>query len=200
MKKVDILNIPNLLSLLRIAMIPAFVVLFFRGGHYLYGAVGVLVASGLTDMLDGVIARRCNLITPLGQVLDPIADKLTQGAIGVCMMISYSEYPYIVALFVVFFLKELMMGLGGLILFLKKKRPIPAQWYGKIATVGFYISITFVVLFKAIFEYDKMWIVWIFVGITAVLMINAFVRYAVVFYQICKGTYRYSDDAASLRR
>ncbi|MGI6261816.1 MAG: CDP-alcohol phosphatidyltransferase family protein [Acutalibacteraceae bacterium] len=194
MKKSDILNIPNLLSLLRILMIPAFVILFFRGGNNLYWAAGVLIASGLTDMLDGVIARHFHMITPLGQMLDPFADKLTQGTIGVCMMISYIHQPEIVALFVCFFLKEFAMGLGGLILLLKKKRPVPAQWYGKVATFAFYISIIIVVFSKAIFEYDKLWIIWVFVGLTAVLMVYAFVRYAGIFIQIMKGTYVY--DAA----
>lgn len=194
MKKSDILNIPNLLSLLRILMIPAFVILFFRGGNNLYWAAGVLIASGLTDMLDGVIARHFRMITPLGQMLDPFADKLTQGTIGVCMMISYIHQPEIVALFVCFFLKEFAMGLGGLILLLKKKRPVPAQWYGKVATFAFYISIIIVVFSKAIFEYDKLWIIWVFVGLTAVLMVYAFVRYAGIFIQIMKGTYVY--DAA----
>ena len=194
MKKSDILNIPNLLSLLRILMIPAFVILFFRGGNNLYWAAGVLIASGLTDMLDGVIARHFHMITPLGQMLDPFADKLTQGTISVCMMISYIHQPEIVALFVCFFLKEFAMGLGGLILLLKKKRPVPAQWYGKVATFAFYISIIIVVFSKAIFEYDKLWIIWVFVGLTAVLMVYAFVRYAGIFIQIMKGTYVY--DAA----
>ena len=194
MKKSDILNIPNLLSLLRILMIPAFVILFFRGGNNLYWAAGVLIASGLTDMLDGVIARHFRMITPLGQMLDPFADKLTQGTIGVCMMISYIHQPEIVALCVCFFLKEFAMGLGGLILLLKKKRPVPAQWYGKVATFAFYISIIIVVFSKAIFEYDKLWIIWVFVGLTAVLMVYAFVRYAGIFIQIMKGTYVY--DAA----
>ncbi|MDD6175540.1 MAG: CDP-alcohol phosphatidyltransferase family protein [Firmicutes bacterium] len=196
MKKSDVLNIPNLLSLLRILMIPAFVILFFKGGHYLYWAAGVLIASGLTDMLDGVIARHFHMITPLGQMLDPVADKLTQGTIGVCMMIAYIKQPAIVALFVCFFLKEFAMGLGGLILLLKKKRPVPAQWYGKAATFAFYISIIIVVFSKAIFEYDKLWIVWVFVGLTAVLMLYAFVRYAGIFVQIMKGTYVYNTAAA----
>ena len=191
MKKSDVLNIPNLLSLLRILMIPAFVILFFRGDTHLYWAAGVLIASGLTDMLDGVIARRFHMITPLGQMLDPFADKLTQGTIGVCMMISYIHQPEIVALFVCFFLKEFAMGLGGLILLLKKKRPVPAQWYGKVATFAFYISILIVVFSKAIFEYDKLWVIWVFVGLTAILMVYAFIRYAGIFIQIMKGTYVY---------
>ncbi len=172
-------------------MIPLFVVLFFQGGNSLYWAAGVLIASGLTDMLDGIIARHFNMITPLGQMLDPFADKLTQGTVGVCMMIAYVEQPAIVALFVCFFLKEFAMGLGGLILLLKKKRPIPAQWYGKVATCAFYISIIIVVFSKAIFEYDKLWVIWAFVGVTGLLMGNAFVRYTKVFVQIMKGTYIY---------
>lgn len=195
MKKSDVLNIPNLLSLLRILMIPVFVTLFFRGGDYLYWAAGVLIASGLTDMLDGVIARHFHMITPLGQILDPVADKLTQGTIGVCMMIAYIRQPEIVALFVCFFLKEFAMGLGGVILLLKKKRPAPAQWYGKVATFSFYISIIIVVVTKAIFEYDKLWIVWVCVGLTAVMMIYAFVRYAGIFLRILRGTY--VPDAAA---
>lgn len=199
MKKTDIVNIPNLLSLLRILMIPAFVMLFFRGGDDLYAAAGVLIASGLTDMLDGVIARRFHMITPLGQMLDPLADKLTQATVGVCMMINYIHQVEIVALFICFFLKEIAMGLGGLILLLKKKRPIPAQWYGKVATFAFYISVIVLVLAKAIFEYDKLWIVWLFVGITALLMINAFVRYVGVFMRIMQGTYVYEDAAPQPR-
>ena len=83
------------------------------------------------------------------------------------------------------------MGLGVLILLLKKKRPVPAQWYGKVATFAFYISILIVVFSKAIFEYDKLWFIWVFVGLTAILMVYAFIRYAGIFIQIMKGTYVY---------
>ena len=194
MRKSDILNIPNLLSVLRVLMIPAFVVLFFSGGSNLYWASVVLIASGLTDMLDGVIARNFNMITPLGQMLDPFADKLTQATVGVCMMIAYIDQPAIVALFICFFLKELAKGIGGLILLLKKKRPIPAQWYGKVATTAFYISIILVVFSKAFFEVDQLWLIWTLVGVTGLLMLNEFVRYAKVFVQIMKGTYGYDEN------
>lgn len=194
MSKQSIWNIPNLLSILRIVMIPAFIVLFFKGGAFLYYACGVLVLSGLTDMLDGIIARRCHQITAVGQVLDPIADKMTQVAVGICMMIYYFDFPSVVSLFALFFLKELLMGAGGLVLFIKKKRPIPAQWYGKVATVAFYISVVLMVLLQALAGYSYMWITWILVGITALFMINAFARYVLVFREILRGDYVYEDN------
>ncbi len=194
MNKSTIWNIPNLLSIIRLLLIPPFVILFFQGGDALYGACAILVLSGLSDMLDGVIARKFHQVTALGQVLDPIADKLTQGAVAVCMIIAYASYPAIVALFALFFLKEFLMGIGGLVLFLQKKRPTPAKWYGKAATAAFYLSVVVIIFLKAVLKQEPVWLTWALVVATAVLMLNAFVRYLIVFFQIKNGVYDYGRD------
>ena len=75
------MNIPNALSLFRMALLPVFVILYLYSADYgslIYWAFGILILSGLTDSIDGIIARRFNQITDLGKLLDPMADKLTQ--------------------------------------------------------------------------------------------------------------------------
>ena len=93
MKK-DIFSIPNILSFIRILLIPIFVWLYVTAGtsgeYYL--AAAVVVASGITDFLDGQIARRCNMITEFGKFLDPLADKLTQGTLFLCIAINYMAF------------------------------------------------------------------------------------------------------------
>ena len=94
-------NIPNALSVLRMALIPVFAVL------YLYRldawAFGVLLLSGITDLLDGFVARRFDQITDCGKLLDPLSDKLTQVAVIVCLATRYQALLY---LMVVCLIKE----------------------------------------------------------------------------------------------
>ena len=81
--KNEVFTIPNILSMLRILLIFAVVVLFFLK-YYLISGI-VLIVSGVTDVLDGFIARKFNMISPLGKALDPFADKLTQFAVLICL-------------------------------------------------------------------------------------------------------------------
>ena len=87
-----ILTVPNAMSALRILIVPVFAALYLRG--HVAAAVGALVFSGLTDMLDGLIARRFNQITDLGKMLDPFADKLTQGVVALCIAIRFPSKRY----------------------------------------------------------------------------------------------------------
>ena len=80
-KKNQFFTIPNLLSLVRLAMIPLLLWLYLEKREYLWTAV-VVVLSGATDIVDGIIARKYDLISDLGKALDPVADKLTQIAGG----------------------------------------------------------------------------------------------------------------------
>ena len=85
-----------------------------------------LVLSGLSDMFDGMIARKFNQITELGKMLDPVADKLTQGTVAVCLAI---KQPVLIPLLAIFILKELLMLVAGTFLVLKKKkRPTASKW------------------------------------------------------------------------
>ncbi len=187
-------NIPNSLSIFRILLIIPFVIFFFMGGDYVYAACLMLALSGLSDLFDGIIARKFHQITPIGQILDPVADKLTQGCVAICMIIYYIEYPAIISLFALFFLKELIMAIGSAVLFFKGKRPTPAKWYGKVATFSFYLSVVAILLLQAFSGLKMMWLIWLLVAITAVLMINAFIRYMGVFIKIYNDTYDYSKD------
>ena len=125
MKK-DIFSIPNILSFVRILLIPIFVWLYVTAGtsgeYYL--AAAVVVASGITDFLDGQIARRCNMITEFGKFLDPLADKLTQGTLFLCIAINYPL---------------MWILLDG------------ARWYGKVCTAIIYIAVLALLFFPGVF-------------------------------------------------
>ena len=88
LKKDQILTIPNLLSVIRLLLIPVIIWLYCIKKKYAL-AVGVIVLSGITDVADGIIARTCHMVSDFGKILDPIADKLTQGAIILCLTVQY---------------------------------------------------------------------------------------------------------------
>ena len=143
----DIFTIPNILSYFRIALIPVFIILFINaysrnGVGYHIAAVVILMVSGLTDMLDGKIARKFNQITELGKIVDPLADYLTQFAVVVCLAVMYWPLIPVIALLVV---KEISMAVLGVVFLRKGKKLSGAQWYGKVSTVVFY-AVMFVLL------------------------------------------------------
>lgn len=180
-------NIPNTLSILRILLIIPFVV-YYERDQILKAAV-VLILSGLTDMLDGMIARRCHQITELGQMLDPLSDKLTQGAVAICLAV---KQPILIPFLAVFVIKEALMVSAGIFLIgKKKKRPGGSQWFGKTATVLFYISFGIIVFLKGIGvgEDQELNVSITLLSITAAFMIYAFVRYAKIYFDIY-----HSDD------
>ena len=182
------INIPNGLTVLRILLIPVFTVLYIRG--YVIASFVVLALSGLTDLLDGIIARHFHQITDLGKLLDPIADKLTQVAIALCL----SFYNHLVIpFFVILVVKEFLMMLGGAKLLHSGKRPTQAKWYGKVATASFYLIMAVIVIFG-----DSLPEVWqyILMAICAGFMINAFVRYALLFRQITREDAQAKEETA----
>ncbi|MBQ1243883.1 MAG: CDP-alcohol phosphatidyltransferase family protein [Clostridia bacterium] len=141
-------TIPNLLSLIRILLIPVFAYLYYNDMKV--EAVAVLAASGLSDMFDGKIARRFNQISALGKVLDPVADKLTQITIAVMLLLDFkdAENKMINAfgwVFLVFLIKEAVMLIGGLVMLLLNIRPGAAEIYGKLATTVFYVGMTLII-------------------------------------------------------
>ena len=141
-------TIPNLLSVIRILLIPVFAYLFYNDEKIM--SVVVLAISGLTDTFDGQIARRFNQISALGKVLDPVADKLTQITIAVMLFIDFktASNPIINALgwvFLVFLIKEAVMIVGGLIMLLLNIRPGAAEFWGKAATLVFYVGMVIII-------------------------------------------------------
>ena len=147
MKK--IFTIPNILSIVRILLIPVFIVLYLIGRQgeniYLMISVAVVALSGFTDILDGIIARKCNMVSDLGKVLDPVADKLTQAAVAICLAI---DNPIVIPMFVVFAVKESAMMIGALTLYKStERRPISAKWYGKMSTVILYAVMMLIIIY-----------------------------------------------------
>lgn len=144
MTKKEYFNIPNLLSYLRILLIPVFVVVFLGATtqkDYLIAAFIVFV-SALTDLVDGIVARKFGQITELGKALDPIADKLTQVTIILCLM---NQFGGMWALILLFIIKELFMGINGLILLRKGKKLDGAKWFGKLSTAVFFVCMILLV-------------------------------------------------------
>jgi cardiolipin synthase (CMP-forming) len=137
------LSIPNLLSLIRVLMIPLIIWLYLTERTWL--AVIMLGVSALTDAVDGYIARHFNQITPLGKVLDPIADKLTQFCLGICLV---SRFPVVIPVVVVLVIKELMMLSWGLSLLRAGQKPFSARWWGKLSTTSFYAGVIIVMIFS----------------------------------------------------
>ncbi len=180
-----ILTIPNLLSLFRIVLIPVFVVLYFNtdlAANYWY-AVGTLLLSGLTDVLDGIIARRFHMVSDLGKVLDPAADKLTQAAMVICICINHF---YLLPLVILFFIKEFLMVTGAMVLAQSGVKPVSARWWGKLSTVIVYLTIACVVLtdiYPALPEVVPM----ILAGLAAISILFSLVNYARMFFRLGKG-------------
>ena len=135
--------LPNILSSLRLCMVPVFVVLFLTGN--LIPAVIVFILAEATDVLDGYIARHFNCTSTLGKVLDPLADKLLQLSAFVCLW--YRDYvPFWMPL--IYFAKELATALGALFIFRKTKFVVKSNFFGKLATVLVFGAVFVITLFS----------------------------------------------------
>lgn len=134
-------TIPNYISFVRILLIPVFAVLFYK--DYTVAAFIILALSGLSDMVDGKIARKLNQISNLGKMLDPIADKLTVFAIAIILFLKFHQvsnetlkaFSWVFLLFIV---KDIIMLGFGLFMILNGLHPVAAEIYGKLATLAFY--------------------------------------------------------------
>ena len=138
------MNIPNILTFVRICIIPFFVHAIFTGKSEL--AAVLLVLSGVTDVLDGFLARRFTLVTKWGSVFDPIADKLTQLTASFC--IAYKGFRPMWFVFAFLLIKELVFAFGGIRLYRRDETVVMAKWYGKAATVVLYCTFLALILFN----------------------------------------------------
>lgn len=170
-------TIPNLLSLLRLLLLPVFVTLYVHDEPY--WAFGVLVLSGVTDSLDGIIARRCNQITDLGKLLDPVADKITQVTVVICLA---TRYPALIGLVVICLVKEMGQAIGALFLLRRNDEVRGARWFGKVSTFVFYGAMALIVLIE-----DMPAPLFIsLIVLVAVLMLVAFIGYMKTFIGVYK--------------
>jgi len=136
-----LINLPNILTLIRIILIPIFPLAyfydFFGSGSTI--AIIVYIIANLTDLLDGYFARKFNMVTDFGTVLDPLADKLML----VCVLITLSFLKIVpVIIVVIVSIKEVFMIISSVFLYFKKEKLIiPANNFGKISSVSFFFSI-----------------------------------------------------------
>ena len=133
-RKGQVWTIPNIMSLFRIVLLP-FLIWAYVGLHNTTLAVILLAVSALTDILDGKIARKFNMVSDLGKALDPVADKLTQVSMVLCLAFKYKLMWILLGLCVI---RETCMFILGLISMKRTGRVYSARWYGKVSTAVLY--------------------------------------------------------------
>ena len=166
-----IITIPNILSLFRLMLIPVIVWLYCIEGEYAW-TILIILLSGATDIIDGFIARRFQMISDLGKILDPVADKLTQLAVLMCLMSHFSHIKILVVMFVI---KEAFSAILGLIAIYRSRIVKGALWHGKLTTVALYC----VMLLHLIWFNIPKEVSYLMIGMCASIMILSFVLYAI---------------------
>ncbi len=196
-------TIPNIICLVRILLITPFVNLFLNK-EYEWAAL-VIILSGLSDCFDGMIARKFNQESELGKILDPLADKLTLLAVGICLCVIE---PFFLPVVVILVLKDVLMLIGSSKV-VKKGIIVPkSKWYGKLGTVMFYVTVTFIVIVEMVqtaqnpviyIEYETgRWISMVMLCATAAMMIFAFVMYTKTYIEIMRNAETTDEGSASI--
>lgn len=177
--KKEFFTIPNMLSIFRILLLPLIVWLYCAEKNY-KTAILVLFISGITDVTDGFIARKFNMVSDFGKILDPIADKLTQGVLLICLALKYKIIHALVGLFV---LKEILMSVIGYLLIKRKDSVNSAKWYGKLNTVIIYSVIVLLIMFPNIpaFAVNGM------IFACGISIVASFVSYALFYNKIFRN-------------
>lgn len=170
-------NIPNILSIFRVALIPFMVWGIISNIQWLF--LVALILSGLSDAVDGFFARKYNQITDIGKILDPAADKLTQFAI---LLTLCFVFPEIIPLFFVFLLKDVCQLIGGIVLTVQKKKIPPSLWFGKLSTALFYLTVFALFLFPNLPAGVHLTCI----ILTIASMIFSFVGYVMLYYRLEK--------------
>lgn len=164
------MTLPNVLSLFRLFLVPVYLIVFFSALPYAHLlAAAIFIVAGLTDILDGHIARKYNMITKLGRILDPMADKFMVWSALISLSVTRT-IPLFVCL--IYFLKEILLGIGGLMVWRRMKDMPGSNMWGKLSTLLFFISIVCSILFDLSGP-----VVWLLFGPALILMLVAFVQY-----------------------
>ncbi|WP_353892118.1 CDP-alcohol phosphatidyltransferase family protein [Proteinivorax hydrogeniformans] len=168
------MNIPNFITLIRLLLVPCYIIFFiiYEGDRHWVGALYFLLGGGALDVLDGFIARRFNMVTNIGAMLDPLADKLLLLSIALGLHLK----GYLPAwLLVILIGRETIMILGGVINYLYTKIAISANYFGKLNTCFVYLLI---ITYAFDWEYAPV-LARVFVGyliFVTIVYINIFLR------------------------
>lgn len=166
------MNIPNILTLFRLFLIPVFILVFFSSSRYsLIYSISIFLLAGATDVLDGYIARKYNLITKWGMVLDPLADKLMLLTVLSCLAIEDYAPFWIVAVVAA---KEVFMIVSGMFLY-RKDTVIPSNIFGKASTLLFYFSVFVLALNSNVGDYMLI--------IAVISAFVALINYSVIYFK-----------------
>ena len=184
----QIFTIPNLLSFLRLCMIPLIIWLYCSQEDYALTAV-LLVLSGITDTVDGFIARRFNMVTDVGKALDPIADKLTQASVMFCLLTRF-QMMLIPLLLLIF--KELCNGIMSLVVIKKTGKVCGADWHGKVCTWLLYAMMFLHIVW---FDIPREWST-VLISICVIMMTVSFGLYMIRNYKMLTKEVINNDKAA----
>ncbi len=176
-KKQDWLTVPNLLSLFRLILIPVYVWYYLgaetKEEHFISAVI--LGVSSFTDLVDGFIARRFGMISNVGKVLDPVADKCTQGIVMICLGL---KYPAMWILFGLFVIKEGFMLVMGVFNLKHGKLPSGALMIGKVCTTVLFLCMILLVMIPNV----PLHLLHILILVCAIFMILSLGMYVRVFF------------------
>ena len=166
-----ILTIPNILSFFRLCLIPIIIWLYIEKKDYFWTLMTLLL-SALTDIIDGIIARKCNMISDFGKAFDPIADKLTQIAMLFCLV---SRFKYMMIPLALLIVKEVCTGITSLISIKRTCTVKGAVWHGKLKTVALYSMMAIHLIWFNIPNTLSL----ILVGVCIGIMLMSFIMYSI---------------------
>lgn len=195
-QKNEALLLPNLLCYLRLLLIPVFVTLYcldsvlpINDYANLYIATAIMLFSAYTDFLDGFIARKFDMKSNLGKVLDPLVDKFMQLGVSIALVIRFHDNPFVYSLLIVFVLKEFWMMIMNIILARANRAFGSAKWYGKVSTFVFFVIVAVLFIGGPFIEnLDKgIIIIDLLVSISLLFLIFATVMYTILFSKLLKS-------------
>ena len=174
--KQNIFTIPNVLSISRLALIPVYVTIYLNASYPTdYHMAGFILAiSCLTDAIDGFIARKFHMTSELGKFLDPLADKLTQITLVICLSI---RYPVLLSLVALLLSKELLQLFGTIFLLHKGVALSSSMMAGKVSTFILFVSLIVLVLFPGLPAETVAFLAFI----NSIFLVYAFVIYLMTF-------------------
>lgn len=167
------MNIPNILTVFRLFLIPVYIAVFATSGESKELAAIIFILANITDVLDGYIARRFNMITRVGQLLDPLADKLMQLTVVVSLVLSGMLPVWFI---IVLALKELLMILGGIYLYVKKIY-VKSNIVGKLNTI-----VLFVAMVLVFFTHTSQLVTSIILGVSTAFNVFAIASYSYSYF------------------
>lgn len=177
--KKDLWTIPNILGYIRILLIPLFTYIYIHATtpKEYYISCAIVLFSSFTDLFDGMIARKFNMVTDLGKILDPVADKLTHAALALCLAF---RYPLMRILLVIMIIKEGYMAIMGAITLKKGTMLNGAMWCGKVCTTLLFSGLFILFLFPTLPSLYANILILIMMS----SMVYTFIRYIIIYHHM----------------